>query len=102
MSTRQLFEVGIVGAYGIEAQQLRDAARAAGLAIRQLEFSAPQARTAIAAHGPGGVRLPLAIVDERYCLQRPTIGEVLACLEVVCGKRETLPPGCLRLAASEP
>jgi hypothetical protein len=93
-------EIAIVGLQAHEARELVLAAEAAGLAVRPLAFGSPLADAALAAHGPGSVRLPLAIVAGRYSLQRPTFGAVLECLEVLRGNRHTLPAACVVL--SEP
>src|SRR5690242_5195756 len=80
-----------------EARELALAAEAVGLAVRPLAFGSPLADAALAAHGPGKIRLPLAIVAGRYCLQRPALGAVLECIEVLRGTRESLPPACVVL-----
>ena len=90
-------EIAIVGMQGREAEELARAAEAVGLAVRPLAFGSPLADAALAAHGPGSVRLPLAIVAGRYSLQRPAIGAVLECIEVLRGTRQTPPPGCVVL-----
>lgn len=78
-----------------EAHELTRAAEAAGLAVRPLAFGSPLADVALAAHGPGSIRLPLAIVAGRYSLQRPALGAVLECIEVLRRTRQTLPAGCV-------
>jgi hypothetical protein len=83
-----------------EARELLAAAQAAGLGIEVVPFNTPAADAAIAAHGPGAVRLPVVIVGGRYCLQRPTFSAVLECLKVLRGTRCTLPAGCVVLGAS--
>src|ERR1700756_5754640 len=83
-----------------EARELALAAEAAGLAVRPLAFGSPLADAALAAHGPGSVRLPLAIVAGRYSLQRPAFGAVLECIEVLRGTRQTLPTACVALAST--
>jgi hypothetical protein len=90
-------EIAIVGMQAREAEELARAAEAVGLAVRPLAFGSPLADAAFAAHGPGSVRLPLAIVAGRYSLQRPTIGAVLECIEVLRGTRRTPPTGCVVL-----
>ena len=83
-----------------EARELALAAEAVGLAVRPLAFGSPLADAALAAHGPGSVRLPLAIVGGRYSLQRPAFGTVLECIEVFRGTRQTLPAACVVLTAT--
>ena len=68
--------------------------------IRPLTFGSALAVAALAAHGPGSVRLPLAIVAGRYSLQRPAFGAVLECIEVLRGTRQTLPSACVVLAST--
>ena len=80
-----------------EARELALAAEAEGLVVRPLAFGSPLADAAFAAHGPGSVLLPLAIVGGRYSLQRPAFRAVLECTEVLRGTRQTLPPGCVML-----
>ena len=58
------------------------------------------ADAALAARGPGNVRLPLAIVAGRYSLQRPALDAVLECIEVLRGTRQTLPAGCVELTST--
>jgi hypothetical protein len=83
-----------------EARELALAAEAAGLAVRPLAFASPLAEAALAAHGPGSVHLPLAIVAGRYSLQRPALEAVLECLEVLRRTRQTLPAACAVLAST--
>jgi hypothetical protein len=83
-----------------EARELALAAEAVGLAVRLLAFGSPLADAAFAAQGPGSVRLPLAIIAGRYSLQRPAVGTVLECIEVLRGTRQTLPAGCVVLAST--
>ena len=64
-------EIAIVGMETREARELARAAEAAGIAVRPLAFGSRLADEALAAHGPGSVSLPLAIVAGRYSLQRP-------------------------------
>jgi hypothetical protein len=90
-------EIAIVGTQAREARELVVAAEAVGLAVRPLPFGSHLADAALAAHGPGSVHLPLAIVAGRYSLQRPAMGAVLECIEVVRGTRETLPAACVVL-----
>jgi hypothetical protein len=92
-------EVAIVGMQAREARELAIAAQAAGLAVRPLAFGSPLADAAFAAHGPGSVRMPLVIVGGRYSLQRPALGSVLECMDVVRGSRPTLPAECVVLEA---
>jgi hypothetical protein len=93
-------EIAIVGMQGREALELALAAEAVGLAVRPLAFGSPLADAALAAHGPGTIRLPLAIVAGRYSLQRPAFGTVLECIEVLRGTRQTLPAACVVLAST--
>jgi hypothetical protein len=91
-------EIAIVGMQAREARELALAAAAVGLVVRPLAFGSPLADAAIAAHGPGSVRLPLAIVAGRYSLERPMFDTVIECIEVLRGTRQTLPAGCVGLA----
>jgi hypothetical protein len=93
-------DIAIVGIQVREGRELARAAQAAGLAVRPLAFGSPLVDAALAAHGPGSVRLPLAIVAGRYTLQRPPLGAVLECIEVLRGTRQTLPKACVALAAT--
>jgi hypothetical protein len=93
-------QIAIVGMHATEARELAVAAEAVGLAVRLLAFGSPLADAALAAHGPGSVRLPLTIVAGRYSLQRPAFGTVLECIEVLRGTRQTLPAGCVLLAST--
>jgi hypothetical protein len=93
-------EIAILGIDAREARELALAAEAVGLAVRLLAFGSPLADAAFAAHGPGSVRLPLAIIAGRYSLQRPAFGTVLECIEVLRGTRQTLPAGCVVLAST--
>jgi hypothetical protein len=93
-------EIAILGMHACEARELTLAAGAVGLTVRLLAFGSPLADAAFAAHGPGSVSLPLAIIAGRYSLQRPTFGAVLECIEVVRGTRQTLPAGCVVLAST--
>jgi hypothetical protein len=93
-------EITLVGMQGREALELALAAEAVGLAVRPLAFGSPLADAALAAHGPGTIRLPLAIVAGRYSLQRPAFGAVLECIEVLRGTRQTLPAACVVLAST--
>jgi hypothetical protein len=93
-------EIAIVGMQAREGRELALAAEAVGLAVRPLEFGSPLAGAALAAHGPGSVRLPLAIVAGRYSLQQPAFGAVLECIEVLRGTRQTLPAACVVLAST--
>jgi hypothetical protein len=93
-------EIAIVGMQAREGRQLALAAEAVGLAVRPLEFGSSLADAALAAHGPGSVRLPLALVAGRYSLQQPAFGAVLECIEVLRGTRQTLPEACVVLAST--
>jgi hypothetical protein len=93
-------EIAIVGMQAREAPELALAAEAVGIAVRPLAFGSPLADAAFAAHGPGSIRLPLAIVAGRYSLQRPPFGAVLECIEVLRGTRQTLPRACVVLAST--
>ena len=94
-------EIAIVGMQAREAEELARAAEGVGLAVRPLAFGSPLADAALAAHGPGSVRLPLAIVAGRYSMQRPAIAAVLECVEVLRGTRETPPAGCVVLTVEQ-
>jgi hypothetical protein len=94
-------EIAIVGMETREARELARAARAAGIAVRPLAFGSPLAEEALAAHGPGSVSLPLAIVAGRYSLERPALSAVLECIEVLSGTRQALPRACVALTCSE-
>jgi hypothetical protein len=93
-------DIAIIGMKTREARELALAAEAVGLAVRPLEFGSPLADEALAAHGPGSVRLPLAIVAGRYSLQQPPFATLLECIEVVRGTRQTLPAACVVLAST--
>ena len=93
-------EIAIVGMQAREALELALAAEAVGIAVRALAFGSPLADAAFAAHGPGSIRLPLAIIAGRYSLQRPAFGAVLECIEVLHGTRQTLPRECVALAST--
>jgi hypothetical protein len=93
-------EIAIVGTQTVEARELALAAEAVGLAVRPLAFGSPLADAALAAHGPGSVRLPLPVVAGRYSVQRPAFGAVLDCIEVARGARQTLPAACVVLAST--
>src|SRR5437763_12988125 len=93
-------EVAIVGIEAGEARELALAAEAVGLAVRPLAFGSPLADAALAAHGLGRVRLPLAIVAGRYSLQRPALDAVLECIEVLRGTRKALPAACFELTST--
>jgi len=93
-------EIAIVGMQAREARDLALAAEAVGLAVHALPFGSPLADEALAAHGPGSVLLPLAIVARRYSLQRPAFAAVTECIEVLRGTRQTLPRGCVVLAST--
>ena len=91
-------EIAIIGMHAREARELALAAEEVGFAVRLLAFGSSPADAAFAAHGPGSVRLPLAIIAGRYSLQRPAFGTVLECIEVLRGTRQTLPAACVVLA----
>jgi len=93
-------QIAIVGMQACEARDLALAAEAAGLAVHRLPFGSPLGDEAIAAHGPGSVLLPLAIVAGRYSLQRPAFAAVTECVEVLRGTRQTLPRGCVVLPST--
>jgi hypothetical protein len=93
-------EIVIVGMQTREACELALAAEGLGLAVRPLALGTPLADAALAAHGPGSVRLPLTIVAGRYSLQRPTLGALLECIELLRGTRQTLPTACVVLAST--
>ena len=96
----EIKEIAIVGVHAREARELVLAAEAVGLAVRPLAFGSLVAEAALAAHGPGSVRLPLAIVAGRYSLQRPALGAVLECIDVLRGTRQALPAACVLLAST--
>ena len=93
-------DIAIIGMKTREARELALAAEAVGLAVRPLEFGSPLAHAGLAAHGPGSVRLLLAIVAGRYSLQRPALGALLECIEVARGTRQMLPAACVVLAST--
>ena len=94
-------EIAIVGMQAREARELALAAEAAGLAVRPLAFGSPLGgRGTCGAWARARPRLPLAIVAGRYSLQRPAIGAVLECTEVLRGTRQTLPAACVVLAST--
>jgi len=92
--------IAIVGMQAREARELALAAEAVGLAVHPLPFGSLLADEALAAHGPGSVLLPLAIVAARYSLQRPAFDAITECIEVLRGTRQTLPRGCVELAST--
>ena len=94
-------EIAIVGMETREARELALAAAGVGLTVRPLAFGSALADAALAAHGPGSVRLPLAIVAGRYSLQRPALSAVLECIEALSGTRQGLPSACVALACTE-
>jgi hypothetical protein len=94
-------EIAIVGMQAREARELALAAGAVGLVVRPLRFGSPLAAAALAAHGPGSVRLPVAIITGRYSLQRPAFTAVIESIEVLRGTRQTLPAGCAVLASTD-
>jgi hypothetical protein len=100
MRSSEIEEIAIVGMQAREARELALAAEAVGLVVHPLPFGSPLADAALAAHGPGSVRLPLAIVAGRYSLERPAFGAVIECIEVLRGTRRTLPAGCVALSST--
>lgn len=77
-STPELRLVG--GETTLEGRGLTASAAAAGLSVRWLDFASAEAQAAIAAQGPGAVRLPLVLVGDTHTLQRPRFAAVSACL----------------------
>jgi len=66
MGSLSAVDIAVLG--GMQARESRElylAAQAAGLAIRPLSFRSPLADAALAAHGPGSVRLPLVVIERR-------------------------------------
>jgi hypothetical protein len=92
--------ITILGMQGREARELALAAEAVGFVVHPLAFGSPLADAAFAAHGPGSVRLPLAIVAGCYSLQRPGLPAVLECIAVLRGTRQTLPAGSVVLTST--
>lgn len=92
--------IAIVDMQAREARELALAAEAVGLAVHPLPFGSPLADEALAARGPGSIRLPLAIIAGRYSLQRPALAAVAECIEVLRGTRQTLPRGCVVLTST--
>jgi hypothetical protein len=92
--------VGVLGIHTREGRELALAAEEVGLAVRPLAFGSALADAALAAQGPGAVRLPLVIVADRYSLERPAFGVVLECVEVLRGGRRTLPAACIALVST--
>jgi hypothetical protein len=95
MHSSHTAEIAIVGMGAREARELARAAEEAGLAVRPLAFGSALADAALAAHGPGSVRLPLVIIAGRYSLQRPALGDVIKCIEVLRGNRQMIPAACV-------
>ena len=93
-------EISIVGGTSVEARELCAAVTAAGIRIRPIGFDSPAAEAAMAAFGPGSVRLPLVIVGGRYALERPDLADVLECLELLRGANRALPPRCAVIAGA--
>jgi hypothetical protein len=91
MRSSNFEEIAIVGTKLREGRELAIAAEAVGLAVRPLAFGSPLADAALAAHGSGSVRLPLAVIAGRYSLQRPALADVLECIEVLRGTRQRPP-----------
>ena len=94
-------ELKVVGGEStLEGQALTAAAAAAGMSVRWLDFASPEAQAAIAAQGPGSVRLPLVIVGEIHALQRPPFAAVNACVAslraLAGGFRPSTPPRAKR------
>ena len=74
-------ELRIVGGETtLEGRALTAAAAGAGLRVRWLDFASSEAQAAIAAQGPGSVRLPLVIVSGTRTLQRPPFSACVAAL----------------------
>ena len=91
-------EVRLVGGETtLEGRALTEAAAAAGLGIRWLDFASAEAQAAIAAQGQGTIRLPLVIVGGAYTLQRPPFTAVSACLAALRSGDGTLPDGAIAL-----
>jgi len=74
-------ELRLVGGQNtLEGHKLTAAAGSIGISVRWLDFASEEAQAAIAAQGPGAVRLPLVILRGNRMLQRPQFSEVSACL----------------------
>lgn len=86
----------------LEGRQLVAGAAAAGLTVRWLSFDSMAARSALAAQGPGAVRLPLAIVGGTYTLQRPEWTALRACVSAMRTGDHTLPTGAVSLRDDRP
>jgi hypothetical protein len=89
------------GDHTIEARNLTESAADAGLRIRWLTFDGAAAQAALAAHGPGSVRLPLVIVANSYCFQQPQFQQIEACLDTLAVGSPELPPDCVRVVIAE-
>jgi len=74
-------ELRLVGGKAtLEGRQLIEAAAAAGMSVRWIDFASSEAQAAIAALGPGSVRLPVVLIRDTYRLQRPPFTAVSACV----------------------
>ena len=94
-------ELRVVGGQNsVEGHELSAAASAAGLRIRWLDFASVEARAAIAAQGPGSVRLPLVIIGDAFTLQRPRFATLSACVAALRRGDRTLPAGAVALGAA--
>ena len=80
-----------------EAQELTKAAAAAGLSVKTVALASDKGQAALAAQGPGAIRLPLVIVEDTYSLQRPPFSAVIACLAALRAGECALPDGAVRL-----
>jgi hypothetical protein len=81
------------GDHTIEARVLTKAALEVGLRVGWMPLDSAFGQAALAAHGPGSVRLPLVIVGGRYCLQKPSFTEIEDCLETFRAGRADLTTG---------
>jgi hypothetical protein len=86
----------------VEGRRLTAAAAAAGVSVRWLDFASAEAQAAIAAQGPGAIRLPLVIVGGTHTLQRPPFAAVSACAAALRSGRSPLPAGAIALTARRP
>jgi hypothetical protein len=85
------------GQITIEGQVLTADAAAAGIRVRWLDLASAEAQAAIAAQGPGAVRLPLVIVGGTYTLERPPFAAIVACLVALRSSASMLPAGAIRV-----
>ena len=85
------------GQITLEGQVLTAAAAAAGISVRWLDLASAEAQAAIAAQGPGAVRLPLVIVGGTYTLQRPPFAAIGGCLAALRSGASMLPAGAIRV-----